>query len=158
MLLSIALSTVTGCGISIPTDPDGSLARIHDGILRVGVSHSEPWVYLHDEAKPTGTEVELVKEFADSLNSQVQWTPGGEASLMESMNNGELDMVVAGLTDKTPWAENAGITRPYTESVNSRGEAEKHVMAVPMGENALLSRLENFLDHHDDTSESTRPR
>lgn len=40
-----------------------------------------------------------------------------------------------------------GLTRPYVE-VDAGGRTEKHVMMVRMGENALQSELERWLDAH----------
>lgn len=146
VLFLTALAILTACGVSVPTDPDGSLERIRHAELRVGVSQNEPWVQLHEDGVPTGTEVDLINKFAKSLDSDVTWIPGSEAALMESMNQGEIDLIATGMTSKTPWIDKAAITRPYREWTNARGEKEKHVMAVPMGENALLSELEAFLD------------
>lgn len=145
-LLTILASTLSACSITIPTDPDGSLEQIRDGTLKVGVSHSEPWVVLHDNDAPSGSEVDLVLEFADSLNSEIQWVPGGEEALMDALKQGDLDVIIGGLTDRTPWTDMAAVTRPYIEAPNQYGENLKHVMAVPMGENALLSELETYLD------------
>ena len=39
----------------------------------------------------------------------------------------------------------AGLTRPYAESRDERGKLHKHVMLVPMGENAFLLELDKFL-------------
>lgn len=145
-LLIVVLAMLTACGNALPVDPHGSLDRIRHGELRVGVSQNEPWVQLHDDGDPTGTEVDLVIEFAKSLGSEVHWISGSEEALMESMNQGEIDLLASGLTSKTPWTDKAAITRPYREWDNTWGETEKHVLAVPMGENALLSELEAFLD------------
>lgn len=146
MLLIILVTTLSACAISIPTDPEDSLEQIRNGTLRVGVSHSEPWVVLHDNDAPSGTEVDLVLEFARTLSSEVQWVPGGEETLMDALSQGDLDVVIGGLTERTPWTAKAAITRTYVEAPNQYGENLKHVMAVPMGENALLSELETFLD------------
>ena len=39
------------------------------------------------------------------------------------------------------------LTRAYAE-IDERGTTEEHVMMVPMGENALQSELERWLDEH----------
>lgn len=38
------------------------------------------------------------------------------------------------------------MTRPYTESIEETGRTVRHVMAVPLGENELLSELETYLE------------
>lgn len=65
------------------------------------------------------------------------------------LEEGELDLVVGGMTDQTPWVERAGVTRGYTTIEGADGRSL--VMLVPLGENALLFVLEQFLDEKADT-------
>ena len=145
VLTLAALSlTLSSCS-EFPADPDGTLDRVRGGTLRVGVSHSPPYIDVRGD-EPAGSEAELVREFAAGLGAGVQWTDGGEEFLMDSLHRGELDLVVGGLTDAAPWTDKAALTRPYAEIPDSRGEPRKHVLAAPLGENAFLSVLEEFLE------------
>ncbi|MFD1718331.1 transporter substrate-binding domain-containing protein [Georgenia deserti] len=142
------LVALSGCGLTIPTDPDGTLDRVRGGTLRVGVSVNPPWTDLPEgtDADPTGTEVELVEQFAaDRLGAQVQWEPGGEEELVTALEHGEIDLLIGGLTARTPWADRIAATYRYTITEDAHGTQEQHVMAVPMGENAFLVELEDFL-------------
>ena len=135
-----------GCSATIPTDPDGTLERVRGGVLRAGVSPNPPWTIVSGEdAPPTGTEAVLVEEFARSLGAEVEWTVGGEEALVGELERGQLDLVVGGLTARSPWSQKAALTYRYTETVGPEGEKELHVMAAPMGENAFLVELEHFL-------------
>jgi hypothetical protein len=134
-----------GCGTVFPTDPEGTLERVSGGTIRVGASENGNWVSIPPSGDPAGSEPELIRSFAEKLGADVQWTTGTEHVLAESLKHGELDVVIAGLTDQTPWAEHAGLTIPYTESEDERGRAHKHVMLVPHGENAFLLELDRFL-------------
>ena len=136
---------LAGCSLSIPSDPDGTLERVTGGELRVGVSPSPPWTETDGPGDPEGTEVDLVEEFADGLGARVVWTEGGEADLVSALERGELDLVIAGFTDTTPWTSIGSMTQPYAESTNEEGKTAKHVMLAPMGENAFLVELERFL-------------
>ena len=134
---------LTGCGI--PRDPDGTLERVQSsGVLRAAASPAEGNVAV-DGDDVTGPEVELVEGFAESLGAEVEWHVMGEEPAVDAMERGEVDLLVGGLTDQSPYAPKVGMTRPYAESVD-HGEATKHVMAVPMGENAMQSALERYLD------------
>ena len=139
-----ALALTVGCGVSIPADPDDTLARVTGTKLRVGVSPNPPWTELGESA-PRGTEVDLVKAFAQTLDAQIEWVVGGEESLITALEHGELHLVIGGLTADTPWVEKVAITKPYAETRDSRGERQKLVMAAPPGENAYLLALERFL-------------
>lgn len=143
MLLGLLL---TGCAASYPADPHGTLERVTGGVLRVGISHNEPFVSVEGPS-PSGLEVELVKAYADTLNAEVEWTADGEEELVDQLEHGLLDMMVGGLTDKTPWQQKVGLTRPYTQMTDEFGQTEKHVMAVRKGENAFLLDLDEFLQN-----------
>jgi hypothetical protein len=142
--LAAVLVTLLGCGLSIPSDPDHTLDRVRGGVLRVGASPSEPWLVWGSEREPTGVEAELVRRFADSLDARVEWSRGGEEVLINRLERGELDLVVGGLTAKTPWSEKAAITKPYASEETPHGKQD-HVLAAPLGENAFLVELERFL-------------
>jgi polar amino acid transport system substrate-binding protein len=142
-----ALVAVSGCA-AIPVDPEGTLERVSGGVLRVGMSEHEPWT-ARDGGGRSGVEVELVEEFAAGLDAEVEWHDGGEESLIEELHRGELDVVVGGLTEKSPWGSHAALTRPYVVVTGPTGSPEPHVMAARMGENALLVALERFLLGHE---------
>lgn len=134
---------LAGCGI--PKDPEGTLDRVErTGVLRVAASPAEGRVAIDGE-QVTGVEPTYVEGFAESLGARVEWHVMGEEPAVEAMERGEIDLLVGGLTDKNPHSAKLGMTRPYDESVE-HGTKVKHVMAVPMGENALLSELERYLD------------
>lgn len=135
---------LAGCGIHIPSDPDGTLEHVEGGVLRAGVSPNDGWIEVGN-GEPTGTEAEALAGFAEALDADVEWTIGSEESLVRGLENGDLDVVAGGLTDKTPWTTKAGTTRPWAETTLDDGRKVKLVMLVPMGENAFLSRLETFL-------------
>jgi ABC-type amino acid transport substrate-binding protein len=145
-LLTAAL--LSGCGVQIPTDPNGTLERVQaSGELRVGVSPHPPFTTLPPEpdSDPGGTEVTLMEDFASSLGAEAVYAVGGEEELVRRLEEGQLDVLIGGLTSKSPWSTKVGLTRPYLETPEG-GEQVKHVMAVVRGENAFMSELERFLD------------
>ena len=141
----IVAFTLSACGISMPTDPNGTLDRVSGGELRVGASPNGDLVQV-DDGSYSGLEPELVKRFADSLDATIDWTVGSEEALVRGLENGSLDLVIAGITEKSPWVDRAAPTRPYDEVSDNHGGTHKLIMLVPMGENAFLSTLERFLD------------
>lgn len=139
---------LTGCGVDIPADPDGTLTAIErSGELVVGVSPHPPFTTLpgSPDGPPGGTEVERVTSFAESLGAEPVWVVGGEEELVRQLEEGEIQVLVGGLTDKNPHLTRTGTTRPYLTTTED-GRKVRHVMAVVPGENALLSALERFLD------------
>nr|WP_314840962.1 transporter substrate-binding domain-containing protein [uncultured Microbacterium sp.] len=145
-LLAVAL--LAGCGLTIPTDPDGTLDRISGGELRVGFSPDpglvEGETTGEDDGAPSGSLPDLVTGFADEIGAEVEWTEGSEETLVGMLESGDLDLVIGGITSDTPWADRAGVTRGYPGIDGADGR--DIVMLVPLGENAVLSALERHLD------------
>jgi len=136
--LSVVLLMVAGCGI--PHDPRGTLERAKGGKLLVGATASAPWVSFRND-EPEGIEVDLVRGLAHELDATVHWRRGSETELLESVERGELPLVIGGLKASTPWSRQVALTQPYFETPNGY----QHVMAVPQGENRWLLELERYL-------------
>jgi len=139
----LAALSLAACGLQIPSDPDGTLDRVSGGELRVGAVE-EPGLVETDGPSPDGPLPELVRGFADTLDARVTWRVGSEETLVAALEQGELDLVIGGFTDQTPWIEQAGLTRGYRDIEHAEGR--NLVLLVPMGENAFLSALERYLD------------
>ncbi|HEX2087396.1 MAG TPA: transporter substrate-binding domain-containing protein [Solirubrobacteraceae bacterium] len=140
-------------GCQFPRDVEGTLDRVEDGgTLRVGVSEHEPYVVL-DHPRPAGVEVRLLEDFAHRAGGRVRFVRGGEEELVEQLREGELDVVVGGVTKRSPWKKEVAPTRPYAtthERVGGKEVTDDHVMLVRNGENALLVRLERYLLERED--------
>jgi polar amino acid transport system substrate-binding protein len=139
----IVLVLVAACGI--PRDSDGALKRIQNGTLRVGVADDPPWVIVQDSSV-SGIEPTLVTELARQLNAKVETVHGSETRLLEGLHRRELDVVIGGFTQDSPWKRDVAFTRPYHDDKDGR----KHVLALAPGENGLLMRVEQFL-HQNET-------
>lgn len=134
---------LVGCSLQIPTDPEGTLDRVSGDVLRAGASvHGD--LVENDDGSVSGSEAELVEEFAESVDAEVEWSIGGEEQLVGKLKTGDLDLVIGGITDESPWAEEVGMTRGYT-GIDGAAD-ESLVFLVPPGENRFLSELERFLD------------
>ena len=137
-------ASLTGCGIvSIPSDPDDTLATVTGGELRIGAS-PDPGLIDTAGSTPTGPLADLAKSYAIALDAETSWTVASEETLIGMLEAGDLDLLVGGFTEQTPWVDRAGITRGYGGITGADGR--KIVMLVPLGENAFLSDLERFLD------------
>ena len=72
-LLLCAVATLTGCGVSIPTDPHATLEGIEGGVLRAGYS-PEPGLIEAGSPAPSGPLAELVADYAATEDATVTWT------------------------------------------------------------------------------------
>jgi ABC-type amino acid transport substrate-binding protein len=143
LLALVVSAALAGCGVSVPVDPDGTLQAVSGSELKVGVSPDHGLADISGDM-PSGPLIDLVDQFADSLDAEVDWTTGSEETLVVMLEEGDLDLVVGGLTDQTPWVDRVGVTRGYREIDGAEDRAL--VMFVPLGENAFLTKLEGFLD------------
>ena len=107
---SLLVAVATGC--DLPRDPEGTSERVSGGTMRVGISEAPPWTRVAG-SEAGGVEVELVRHFARELGAEIHWVQGTEAALLEALENFELDLVIAGLTDDTPWSDRLGLSRAY---------------------------------------------
>jgi len=139
LVLSAALSSCA----AVPADTEGTLDRVRDGELRVGITHNPPWT--DTSGAPAGTEVQLVKRLAAELGADVSWTHASEAVLADALHEGDIDLAIGGFTDDTPWTDRAAVTEPYAEARDAAGRVRKHVMLARPGENRMLITLEDFL-------------
>jgi ABC-type amino acid transport substrate-binding protein len=144
--LAASVLLLTGCTVSIPSDPNGTLDQVAGGTLNVGVAPNGDFTIV-TRGDVSGSEAVLVETFAETIDADIEWTVGSEEALVRALEREDLDLVIAGLTDATPWQARAGVTRPYDEFTDEEGTTHKLVMLVPMGENAFLTELETFLTH-----------
>lgn len=128
LLFSISLflfTAFTGC--RIPKDPKRTFEKVKaEKVFRVGVIENGAWVKKNEAGEPGGAEAELVKEFARKINARPEWISGGEYELFESLKNFEIDMIIGGLAESSPYSKDAAFTNPYF--------TEKIVVGTPKGE------------------------
>lgn len=141
---------VSGCA-QLPVDPEGTLEGVRAHTLRVGLSPNPDFVSIQG-SDYSGSEVSLVRDFAEHLQTEPEFMVAGEETLVKQLEAGQLDLVVGGISSNTPWTDQVGLTRPYRETVDALGEDVKLVILVRPGENAFLSELEYFLDQRGKTT------
>jgi len=124
---------------SLPRDPDHTLDRVHaEHVLRVGYVDAPPYASAQG-----GVEMNLVAAFAQAHGADVSWRAGTEGELLRALEEGALDVVVAGLDAQSPWRDHVAFTRPWVRT----GETKRALAARP-GENELLVALERHLAAH----------
>lgn len=145
ILLGVLLLVVAGCQGNFPADARGSLDRATEGELRVGIAENAPWTEVAPDGSVSGTEVELLNDYAETIDAEIRWIPGGENVLAAEMKEGNLDLVIGGLASDVPWTSEIALTRPYATAQGPDGKPVDIVMGVRPGENALLVDLERYL-------------
>lgn len=138
----VLLLALGACG-EYPRDPEGTSRRVAGGVLRVGIAHDPPFV-LHAGDGPRGREVALVRAFARSQGARVAWRHRGQDTLMGQLEKRQLDLVVGGHAEDSPWAARVATSRPF-HVVDDHGRTVERVVALPPGENAWLLRFERYV-------------
>jgi len=142
--VAVAALLFTGCGVVVPTDPDGTLDRVESSReVRVGATPAGDSLTI-EGTEVSGPLADLVEGFADAHGARVEWTVASEETLVDRLEAGEIDMAVGGMTDATPWSERVSVSRGFTHIDGSEGTPL--VVLVPLGENALQSAIERYLD------------
>jgi polar amino acid transport system substrate-binding protein len=125
--LTVALLLAAiAAGCQYPRDPDGTLNRVDGGVMRVGVTAADPWVLLDGDRPVGGAEVELARRFARDVGARIAWVQGSEEELVDAAKEGQVDLIVGGLTSKSRWKKDVAFTRPYVEA--------RAVVGIPPGE------------------------
>jgi polar amino acid transport system substrate-binding protein len=101
--------------IHFPNDGEDTLKKVQNGTLRVGFTNAEPWISSTGTGAQ-GLEAGIINEFAASLHAKVSWIQGTEEQLYKALRRNEIDVLLAGITDQTPWKKEVGLTRPYLET------------------------------------------
>jgi polar amino acid transport system substrate-binding protein len=144
-LVGVLLAVMAGCQGTFPADSQGTLDRVTGGELRVGVSENPPWTEVAPDGTVSGSEIELLTDYAETIDADIEWVPAGENVLAAEMAAGNLDVVVGGLPSDAPWTSEIALTRPYTSTQGPEGRTVEIVLGVTPGENALQVDLERFL-------------
>lgn len=132
-ILILTLLVMAGC--TFPRDPENSFEKAQKNGLKVGVVKRPPFVNISGE-NFSGSEIDLIREFAEKEHLQIEFKEGSETELLEELEKFHLHVVAGGFTKKTIWKKKAGLTAPYDS---------KHVLLIPKGENRLLERLEAYI-------------
>ena len=101
--------------IHFPKDAEKTLDKVSNGTIRVGFTHAEPWVYP-SATGAQGIEAAIVTSFAKTLNAKVDWVEGTEEQLYNALKRNEINILIGGITDQTPWKKKVGLTKPYIEA------------------------------------------
>ena len=106
-----AVALLAACR-EIPRDQQGTLERVRGGVLRAGMMQHKPWAAMVD-GRPQGLEAALVEQLAHSLSATVEWAEPRGDELFQALKEHRIDLVVGGITERSPWKDHVAFTRPY---------------------------------------------
>ena len=133
--LCIVLASLLLSCDNFPRDTRDSFKTARNSGLLVGVTENPPYVVLVGDSV-TGTEVEIIKNFAKEKDLLVKFTEGSETELVKKLEQVQLHVLIGGFEKKTAWKKKVAITKSYDG---------KHVFFIPKGENDLMWELEGYI-------------
>ncbi|MGO1165543.1 MAG: transporter substrate-binding domain-containing protein [Janibacter sp.] len=90
MLLLMPLLLVAGC-----SDPGSALSRAEStGVLNVGVVDNPPRTVPEDGGDVSGSDAELISDYADSIGAHPSWQVGDLDALADAVDRGEVDVII----------------------------------------------------------------
>ena len=148
----LALVALVSASCDFPLDPRGTLDKVRNGTMLVGIVDHDPWTRI-EEGHASGIEVELLKDFAQELGAKASFVPGTTPDLLEAAHQGEVDVLIGGFTSTSPGVsegKEAGVTGTYLVT--------RFIVGVPPGMSAFddPSGREIAVEHIDGTAASLR--
>jgi polar amino acid transport system substrate-binding protein len=93
---------------------------VETSTLRVGMSGSQPPFNMKDrEGKPMGLEVDLATALAAAMKADLQIVEKPFGDLIPALENGEVDLVMSGMTITADRSRNVSFVGPYVVSGKS---------------------------------------
>jgi polar amino acid transport system substrate-binding protein len=114
-----AAALLAGCSSSATPEAASGTAgaaafeTISDGVLRVGtVTDNKPYSYIEDGVN-AGLDIDLVQEFADRNDLEVQFVQTEFSSLIPNVVSGQLDLAAASISITDERKETVDFSDPY---------------------------------------------
>ena len=149
ILLACAMLFISACGTKATTDEeqknvteqlvsrDWEIIK-EDGVLKVATSGTYFPNSYHDEESNelTGFEVEILREAANRLGLEVEFTEMGVDGMLTSLNSEQIDIAALGIDRDGENADKYNFTIPYKYSFGS--------MVVREEDNSGIEKLEDL--------------
>ena len=103
------------------------------GILRIGVSPFTPWVFKGKSGKLVGFEIDVAKKLAKDMGVTPKFISYDWEKLIPSLNEGKIDVIIAGMAITPQRALKVNFSLPYATSGISLAtniERTKHIKSV----------------------------
>lgn len=132
--LAAAAVSVAGCD-QFPKDPGGTLDRVRaERSFRVGL------IAPHGGAEGKAAQAFLGR-VAAATGAQPVIEAGSAEPLLKRLEEGELDLVIGAMHEKSPWATSVSLLPPLAQTVTPHGK----IRLLPIarnGENAWITLLQ----------------
>lgn len=115
-LCSGVLSAVLSAGLlAVPAHASGDHMKevLDRGTIRIGVLGAlKPWAYRSEDGNMQGFDIDLASRIAESLGVDLELVEVTSVNRMEFLQQGRVDMLLAGMYDKAERRKIIGIVEP----------------------------------------------
>jgi polar amino acid transport system substrate-binding protein len=105
-----------------PAPAESTLAKIlREGVLRAGVrADYRPWGFRNPAGEFVGMEIEMVRDVARALGVRPEFVPVVAANRMQFLSQGQIDLMIATMSDVADRRRIVGIVHPnyYSSGFN----------------------------------------
>jgi len=89
---------------------------LEDGILRVGVSLFTPWTMKDKSGELVGFEIDVAKKISEDMGVTPKLIPYDWEKLIPALNDGKIDIIIAGMAITPKRALKVNFSSPYATS------------------------------------------
>lgn len=110
-VLVVTLVIFTGGCEGFPKDPNGTLEKARNNILKVGLTGYDAAADV--PAEPVSGQITFVRQFAREINAKIRWVKGSQGDITELLSHHELHMAIGGFTPDSPFKNEITLSKPY---------------------------------------------
>ena len=142
LLVSMLMLLVLSCGSKEKTetkaDAGAATGDTKEKVLRVGTNPEfKPFEYIGEGNKPEGFDIDLMNMIGEELGYKIEWKTMAFDGLIPAMKNGEIDVIIAGMS----------VTEERKQAVDFSDEYYKSKFAyVKLKGDATINKVEDLKD------------
>lgn len=142
LLVSMLMLLVLSCGskdkAETKADAGTAAGDTKEKVLRVGTNPEfKPFEYIGEGNKPEGFDIDLMNMIGEELGYKIEWKTMAFDGLIPAMKNGEIDVIIAGMS----------VTEERKQAVDFSDEYYKSKFAyVKLKGDATTNKLEDLKD------------
>lgn len=112
-------SVMLGCNQSTPTTAEPAKTEItsapaNANILRIAINTSmPPFAYLDEKGTPIGIDIDVIKSIGEKQGFEVKFHPMPWKNLFPSVEKGETDLAISGISFNADRNQKYGLTKSY---------------------------------------------
>jgi DNA-binding transcriptional LysR family regulator len=129
--LILALAILSACS-RFPADTDGTLDRVTNGELRVGLVHA---------GAGASELLSFTRQLSARTSSRIQLVTGSAEPMLMKLEAGELDLVLGQFDRSSPWQQRITFSRPIS-TTEKKGAAPELKAAMRNGEHAWAMEVD----------------